>query len=145
LVALFAGQSDIVQRLAQAKAVSVAIHVRDLVALLSSDATRFLGLAPLAEFGEPGYLNLSVNHGLLFAAAYLVLNVRTVLRLRSTIIAHVGAPGIEVCYAALFFVIAFNVAMLNLPVEGVFPLNGLLAAAIVLSHTGGDFDRKVKE
>ncbi|MGG3571856.1 hypothetical protein ABES80_05040 [Bacillus gobiensis] len=91
---------------------------------------------PLGKYAETGYLNLLLNFGIFYLLAFLYIGIVTIKRLAEIIENNRGSKHIRLFYAAFFYVIGFYTAMINLPIETVFPLNLILVLCIVLSYTG---------
>ena len=95
------------------------------------------GLSPAETFVEAGYLNLTMNHGLLYTIAYLVAAIIAGVRLFRLAQAGNGRPGNEVYWGSVLFLISFSVGMWNLPLERIFPNNLLLVLCLILGEGGG--------
>lgn len=94
-----------------------------------------LNTEPLGKYAETGYVNLLLNFGVLYFLAFVYIGMATILRLAKIIRNNRESRHIRLFYAAYFYVIGFYVAMINLPIETVFPLNLILVLCIVLSYT----------
>jgi hypothetical protein len=94
-----------------------------------------LNTEPLGKYAETGYVNLLLNFGVIYLFAFLYIGIMTIRRLGRIIAKNRGSKHIRLFYAAFFYVIGFYVAMINLPLETVFPLNLILVLCIVLSYT----------
>jgi hypothetical protein len=108
-------------------------HKESLDALLNADALNIMGLAPTGFWGESGYVGVLLNYGagalLVYALLFVAIFGRSIRVLRAS---H-GKPGIAVFYGVAFFLVAYGVAMFNLPLQRIFPVNLLviLFAALV--------------
>lgn len=90
---------------------------------------------PLGKYAETGYINLLLNFGIFYLLAFLYIGFVTIRRLAAIIKNNRDSKHIRLYYAAFFYVIGFYLAMLNLPIETVFPLNLILVLCIVFSYT----------
>lgn len=126
--------SPLVQQIISLKTQSIAEHIDSLAVLQNSDLMNLFGFSPSGQKGESGLINMLANFGILFSAVYLAVGVRIGWRLAVKIHHHGGEDGGELYYGAFFFVIAFYLGLLNLPVDTIFPLNLLLAIAIIISE-----------
>jgi hypothetical protein len=126
--------SPLAQQLVALKAGSIAEHIDGLDTLRSTSLMNYLGFSPRGRAGEAGLMNMLVNFGVLYAAVYLAIGVRTTWRLAVKIRRYGNEPGGELFYGAFFFVIAFYLGLANLPLDTIFPLNLLLAVTIIISE-----------
>jgi len=101
---------------------SVEGHRESLDVLRNMTLMNFFGLQPNGYVGESGYGNLILNLGILptLMAGALILTV------------FVGA-ALSHNYPVAFFAVTFGVAMFNLPLTQVFPVNLLLILFGVIS------------
>lgn len=126
--------SQLAQEVISLKAQSIAEHIGSLDIIGDSDLLNFLGLSPSGRQGESGLINILVNFGVFFLFVYLAIGIRTAWRLAVKINRHGNEAGGELYYGAFFFVIAFYLGLLNLPVDTIFPLNLLMVIAIIISE-----------
>lgn len=105
----------------------------------------YFGLNPFGMYGESGYVNIMLNFGLLYLVAFLILGIMTVFLLLNKIKKHKYQKGVEVYYGALFYVISYYVAMSNLPIDTVFPLNLFLVICIMISISNPKDEEKIKQ
>lgn len=112
---------------------SVEGHKESLDALLNADLQSILGLAPTGFGVESGYAGVLLNYGAGALLVYALLFAAIVGRSIRVVRANHSKPGIAVFYGAAFFLVAYGVAMFNLPLQRVFPVNLLviLFAALV--------------
>ena len=118
------------------KSDSISEHLSVIQVLENAGPLQLLGLSPYGLYGESGYINILLNFGFIYLLLYLSIGVITVIRIVKAINKHKNKPGTEIFYGMLYFVIAFYIGMLNLPLETVFPLNLLLVVFYVLAYVG---------
>ena len=113
---------------------SIRLHLRDLRDVADALPGELLGVAPQGEYGEPGYVNLARNVGVPYTLVFFAFGSAAIVRLVGLIVRYRTAPGMELLYGALFFLVTYYVAMLNLPVDTVFPLNLFAVLCMVFSY-----------
>lgn len=113
---------------------SVLVHLQHFAAADDLTFPRLLGVAPLGEYGEPGYLNLLTNLGLPYLCAFLYLTIPAMLRLARQIANAPDGSDLRVQYGALLFLSSFHLGMVNLPLDIVFPVNLLVVICVLISR-----------
>lgn len=114
------------------KAQSIKDHLSIFWYLKNIQVDRILGLNPAGMYGESGYINIMLNFGILFLVIYLLIGIIAVRRLLWMIRYFYGKSGVGLFYGAFFFLIAFYLGMLNLPLDTIFPLNLIQVICIML-------------
>jgi hypothetical protein len=127
-------ESDWVDALVASKSRSAGMHVEGYAALGRADVAGLLGLSPEGVFGEPGYVNLLLNHGTLYTIAYVLAGLLAVRRLLTAALTCPAGPARGLYWGALLFLASYYLAMFNLPIEQVFPLNLFLVITVILSE-----------
>ena len=118
------------------KSDSISEHLNVIRVLENAGPLQLFGLSPYGLYGESGYVNILLNFGFIYLLLYMSIGVITVIRIVKAINKHKNKPGIEIFYGMLYFVIAFYIGMLNLPLETVFPLNLLVVVFYILAYVG---------
>jgi len=106
------------------KAGSVGGHMLSLNALMNAGLSTFLGLAP-TEFwwGESGYIGILLNFGVVALVVFFLIFVAVFGKAIKVLRGNHNKPGIAVFYGIVFFLVDYGVAMFNLPLVRVFPIN----------------------
>lgn len=92
-----------------------------------------LGLKPTGFFGESGFVDLLVNFGVFALLAYVSFLIAIFWKTIKVLRTYYDQPGIAVFYGAAFFLAAYSVAMVNLPLQIVFPVNLLFVLFAALA------------
>lgn len=116
---------------------SIEGHANGFLALSNVGLSHLLGFNddPRGQYAETGYINLLLNLGIFYFLFYLWIGFTTIVRLANFIKNNRNKKCIEVFFGAYFFVITFYIALLNLPIETVFPLNLILVICMILSYS----------
>lgn len=92
-----------------------------------------LGMEPTGRLVESGYATLLLNFGVFTLLAYVLFLLAIFWKTINVLRAYHDQPGIAVFYGAAFFSAAYGVAMLNLPLQTVFPINLLFILFAILA------------
>lgn len=114
------------------KAGSIHGHLNILFYLEDIQFDQIMGLNPLTNYGESGYVNMFLNFGILFLSVYILIGLITIWRLLRLIRSYNEKPGVGLFYGAFFFSIAYYIGMFNLPIDTIFPLNLILVVCVML-------------
>src|SRR5258708_21422695 len=110
---------------------SVSEHNISLDEFLRSGLSQWLGFDP-GFVGESGYINLILNFGVINTFAYALLLVAIFVRSLVLLKKYHAEPNSELFFGVSFFMAAFLLAMLNLPLDEVFPINLLFVIFAML-------------
>ena len=122
-----------IQRFIYLKSGSIEGHLNIIDLLKDASFMDLLGLNPYGMYGESGYINLLLNFGVFYTLVYLIVGFCTVLVLLNKIKTYRGEKGVEIYYGAFFFAIAYMIALSNLPVDTIFPLNLIYVICIIIA------------
>jgi len=137
-IVLFALQ-EYVHMVLEAKSGSIEDHMEDYWRMLASYTPGSIVGAELIKPGEPGWLNLFADLGVVYFLCFLSVTAVSMVR---WFMLWTGAEGSDRTMRPLaagffMFTAACAVGMSNLPVEDIFPVNLILAAGIALAiHFG---------
>lgn len=113
---------------------SINEHLNVLDTIKNITILHCLGLSPTGKMhAETGYINMIFNFGLIYLFFYLLIGCTAILRLLKTL-NNYNDKGVEIVYSAYFFLIAFYIGLLNLPIDTVFPINLILIICLMISH-----------
>lgn len=137
VIYVFIIPSDFFKEFMNLKQDSISDHFVGLSYLKDAQFAHLLGFNsnPQGKYAETGYFNLLLNFGILFAIFYVIMGVKTIIRLGYFIKNNRDKKYISIFYAAFFFVIAFFIGLTNLPLEAIFPLNIILVLCYLLSYS----------
>lgn len=135
LVLLIVVPNPLFQAYWREKSGSVAVHVEHLQRIARAGVGEFSGFAPIGEYGEPGYLNLAVNMGVPYLLVFVYVGLVAMIRHARQIATAAIPSSRAVNYACLAFLASYYLAMVNLPVDTVFPLNLIMVLCILLSFS----------
>jgi len=133
---LYLISTDLFEGILLLKADSISEHISMIQVLEHAGLSEWFGLSPHGLYGESGYVNILLNFGVVYLLLYVSIGVITVVRIVKAINKHKDKPGTEIFYGMLYFVIAFYIGMVNLPLETVFPLNLLLVVFYIIAFVG---------
>ncbi|MGE5392024.1 MAG: hypothetical protein ACM3PE_13280 [Deltaproteobacteria bacterium] len=83
---------------------------------------------------ESGYVNIFINTGWFYLLMYLIAGAIGLITLYQALLKEYSGPGLDLCYGAYFFIIGYYVALLNLPLEQIFPINILMVVSLLIAH-----------
>lgn len=125
--------NPVVESFIQGKAGSVQGHLAALTVLEELRPEQLLGFSPTTELVESGYVDMLGTEGLVFSVIYVGLLIALAVRaLRNARAGEAGALARPVHYASATLAVAMLIALVNLPVQSVFPLNALLAVSLIV-------------
>lgn len=125
----------IIKEFLELKSGSIEDHIEMMGVIHEAKLLNYLGLNPVDMVSETGYINIIYNFGLFYFLLYVGMLIYAVIRLMRKIQDNQGREGVEVYYAAFFFVLSFAIGMGNLPLDNVFPLNLILVVCIMFSYS----------
>lgn len=83
---------------------------------------------------ESGYVNIVINIGWFYLLIYLMAGFLGLIMLYQVLLHEYSGPGLDLFYAAYFFIIGYFLALLNLPLEEIFPINILMVVSLLIGH-----------
>jgi hypothetical protein len=130
---VFVSNSDFFARLLSERNGSIVNHGDSLDKLFGVTASSLMGIGSPGAPVESSYVNLLDNFGLLFTLVYLLIGIVAIRRLGQTIAQSQYSANLALDYGFFFYLIAYLIGSVNLPLDRVFPANLLYALGIVFS------------
>lgn len=123
------------------KSGSIEGHAEGINVFSEGSLLNFLGMLPLDMFSEIGYANLITNFGVIYTLLYIAYGGYAIYKYFLITYSNTFENRItkSIAYGSFLFLITFYVAMLNLPLEQVFPIN--VVGAILLGMANANLIR----
>lgn len=107
------------------KAGSIEGHAESFNVLADSNILNILGAMPMDAFSETGYINLLTNLGIIYTAIYILYGLYALCKYFFLIYEKRDENKIikSIACGGFLYLLTFYIALLNLPLEQVFPVN----------------------
>ncbi|WP_158318857.1 hypothetical protein [Robertmurraya kyonggiensis] len=132
---IFVYPTEFIQKFLSLKQGSISGHLEGLDAFINTGLLDYIGLNPRGILAETGYINLLLNFGIFYLFAYVFIGLSSIYRIIYIIKNNVDKQGLELYYGLLFFLVAYLISLVNLPVEEIFPISLIYVLSIVLSYS----------
>jgi hypothetical protein len=133
---VFVSNSEFFARLLSARNDSIVSHATSLDKLSGMSLPALMGTGAPGVPVESSYVNLMANVGLPLTVIYLLLGIAAIRKLGQTIVQSQYSRDLALHYGFFFYLIAYSIGSINLPLDRVFPANLLYVLGIVFSIFG---------